>query len=168
MEEMNIRLASIHDIKDILDIYNEGIEDRIATLETATKDLDYMINWFHKHQDRYKVIVAEYNGKVVGWASLNQYNNREVYNGVADLSVYIKRSYRGKGFGGRLLSIIENFAKENEFHKIVLSTFPFNQLGQGLYKKNGFREVGVFWNQGKLDGEFVDVMVMEKLLFLED
>jgi len=41
--------------------------------------------------------------------------------------------------------------------------FPFNNLGQGLYRKNGYREVGVFKNQGKLDGHFVDAMIMEKV-----
>jgi len=124
-----------------------------------------MVEWFNKHMDRYKVIVAEMDRKVVGWASLNQYSSRDAYNGVADLSIYIKRESRGKGIGGKLLSSIERLAKENDFHKIVLFTFPFNSLGQGLYKKQGFRVVGVFQNQGKLDGEFVDVMAMEKLLF---
>lgn len=165
MDEVKIRLATINDIKDVLSIYNEGIEDRIATLETETKDLNYMIDWFNKHLDRYKTIVAELYGEIIGWASLNQYNSRKAYDGVADLSVYIKKAYRGKGIGGKLLSAIEIHASENGFHKIVLSTFPFNELGQGLYKKKGYREVGVFKNQGKLDGEFVDVMVMEKLLF---
>jgi len=165
MNNIVIRMASLSDIEDILLIYNEGIVDRIATLETLIKDKSYMVEWFNKHMDRYKVIVAEMDRKVVGWASLNQYSSRDAYNGVADLSIYIKRESRGKGIGGKLLSSIERLAKENDFHKIVLFTFPFNSLGQGLYKKQGFRVVGVFQNQGKLDGEFVDVMAMEKLLF---
>jgi L-amino acid N-acyltransferase YncA len=164
MSEIVIRTATISDIEDILIIYNEGIVDRIATLETSTKDEQYMFDWFSRHTDRFKVVVADLDGKVVGWASLNQYNSRQAYDGVADLSVYIKREFRGVGIGGKLLSSIEGLAKENDFHKIVLFTFPFNGLGQGLYKKKGFREVGVFHNQGKLDGEFVDVMAMEKIL----
>lgn len=54
--------------------------------------------------------------------------------------------------------------KENEFYKFVLFTFPFNELGQGLYRKSGYPEVGVFQNQGVLDGKYVDVMAMGKLL----
>ncbi|GAM12281.1 arsinothricin resistance N-acetyltransferase ArsN1 family A [Mesobacillus selenatarsenatis] len=165
MNETIIRVAAQEDADDILTIYNEGISDRIATLETTTKNLDYMRDWLNKHTDRYKVIVAELDGKVIGWASLNQYNNRDAYKGVADLSVYIKREYRGKGIGGKLLTFIESMAKENGFHKIVLFTFAFNELGQGLYRKKGYREVGVFQNQGMLDGKFVDVMAMEKLLY---
>lgn len=165
MKEIIIREAAPEDADDILTIYNEGISDRIATLETTTKDQDYMIDWLNKHTGRYKVSVAEFDGKVIGWASLNQYNSREAYKGVADLSVYIKREYRGKGIGGKLITFIESAAKEYGFHKIVLFTFAFNELGQGLYRKKGYREVGVFQNQGMLDGKFVDVMAMEKLLY---
>lgn len=96
-----------------------------------------MEEWFAKHIGRYKLIVAEQDGEIVGWASLNQYNSRNAYKGVADLSVYISRDHRGKGIGGLLLQSIEKHAKENDFNKIVLFTFPFNQIGQGLYRKRG-------------------------------
>jgi L-amino acid N-acyltransferase YncA len=160
----NIRQAVESDIMDILEIYNQGIQDRIATLEEETKDYAYMNDWFEKHQGRYRAVVAENEGNIVGWASLNPYSNRCAYDGVADLSIYISRDYRGIGLGKQLLTEIEFLAAANGFHKIVLFTFPFNMLGQGLYRKMGFREVGVFKNQGVLDGEFVDVMAMEKLL----
>lgn len=161
---MIIREAIEADLDSIKDIYNQGIEDRIATLETETKDQAYMEEWFAKHNGRYKLIVAEQDGEIVGWSSLNQYNSRKAYKGVADLSVYISRDHRGKGIGSLLLQSIEEHAKDNDFNKIVLFTFPFNQIGQGLYRKQGFREVGVFKNQGFMDGEYVDVMAMEKLL----
>ncbi|WP_413310176.1 arsinothricin resistance N-acetyltransferase ArsN1 family A [Bacillus sp. 1P10SD] len=164
MADVVIRVADELDLPSIQFIYNQGIEDRIATLETETKDVSYMKEWFDKHQGRYRVIVAENDEQIVGWASLNQYNNRCAYNGVADLSVYISRENRGKGIGKKLIAELEFLAKENGFHKIVLFTFPFNQLGKGLYTKMGFREVGVFKNQGILDGIFVDVMAMEKIL----
>jgi L-amino acid N-acyltransferase YncA len=163
---MNILIREVHetDLHSILEIYNQGIIDRIATLEEAPKDEAYIKEWFEKHSGRYKAIVAEVEGQIVGWASLNQYNGRSAYNGVADISVYISRDFRGKGIGKILLRELESTAKENGFHKMVLFTFPFNQLGQGLYNKMGLREVGIFQNQGILDGQFVDVMAMEKLL----
>ena len=63
-----------------------------------------MKDWFEKHKGRYKVIVAEGEDQIVGWAALNQYNNRCAYDGVADISVYISRDYRGKGIGKKALS----------------------------------------------------------------
>ncbi|MEH7418156.1 arsinothricin resistance N-acetyltransferase ArsN1 family A [Neobacillus drentensis] len=158
------RVASIDDLEAILNIYNEGIKDRIATLEEDQKDIGYMTEWFKNHNKRFAVMVIEDEDEIVGWASLNPYSNRCAYAGVADLSIYIRRDYRGKGVGSILLREIERVAIKNDFYKIVLFTFPFNKLGQGLYRKNGYREVGVFHKQGKLDGRFVDVMIMEKIL----
>ncbi len=164
--KVNFREANFNDIDSILRIYNQGIEDRIATLEVDTKNKEYMETWFQEHEYRYKVIVAEHNGECIGWASLNKFNKRKVYDSVADLSIYIERDYRGKGVGTLLLKEIEIKAKENDFYKIVLSTFTFNKLGQQLYRKSGYREVGVYKNQGIIDGKYIDIMIMEK--FLED
>lgn len=164
MKTTLIRAAKTGDVERILHIYNQGIEDRIATLEVDQKDIAYMNSWFQQHQDRYAVIVAEYDNEVIGWASLNPYSQRCAYNGVADLSIYIDRTFRGKGVGSMLLQRLEEIAKEKDFYKIVLFTFPFNQNGQGLYHKLGYRDVGVFEKQGILDDKYVDVKIMEKLI----
>lgn len=160
----SIRKASEEDLEIILSIYNQGIADRIATLESEEKDYTYIRKWFDEHQGRYAVLVAALGEHIIGWASLNRYSNRSAYDGVADLSIYIERSFRGKGVGKVLLKNLEEVARSQRFYKILLFTFPFNGLGQGLYKKCGYREVGVFHNQGILDGNFVDVMAMEKIL----
>ncbi|AWM15825.1 arsinothricin resistance N-acetyltransferase ArsN1 [Bacillus spizizenii] len=159
-----IRTAKESDVNRILDIYNQGIADQIATLEVEEKDIDYMANWFSNREGKYKVLVAEIDHCVVGWVSLNPYSHRCAYQGVADLSIYIDRNHRGKGIGKELLSNIEKEAIKSKIHKIVLFTFPFNQLGQGLYASMGYREVGIFKEQGKIDGHYVDVMAMEKIL----
>lgn len=164
IEAISIRKAKKDDVAALLTIYNQGIEDRIATLETELKDLTYMHSWFAAHQGRYVVLVAETKGEVVGWAALNPYSQRAAYRGVAELSIYIARPYRGKGIGSLLLTHLEEAARANQFHKIVLFTFPTNTLGQGLYTKMGYRKVGLFEKQGILDGKFVDVLAMEKIL----
>ncbi|WP_025700084.1 arsinothricin resistance N-acetyltransferase ArsN1 family A [Paenibacillus forsythiae] len=163
MSTLTVRQAVSDDIAHILRIYNQGIEDRIATLETDAKDLNYMEAWFREHQGRYAVLIAEKDGQVIGWASLNPYSHRCAYSGVADLSIYIDRESRGQGVGSSLLQALEDQAKEMDFYKIVLFTFPFNQQGQGLYRKMGYREVGVFEKQGIMDNRPIDVMIMEKL-----
>ncbi|WP_235427110.1 arsinothricin resistance N-acetyltransferase ArsN1 family A [Cohnella kolymensis] len=161
---MNVRRATEADIKAIQEIYNQGIEDRIATLEQDRKTEEYMSNWFNSRQERYAVIAAEEGGEIKGWASINPYSARRAYDGVGDVSVYIHRDFRGRGIGHKLLRYLEDTAKQYNFYKLVLFTFPFNSLGQGLYRKAGYREVGTFVNQGILDGNYVDVMIMEKLL----
>jgi len=162
---LHTRSATPADLEEIRRIYNEGIEDRIATLDQDPKSGADIARWWKEHTERYPVLVAESDGgDIVGWASLNPYSHRCAYRGVGDLSVYVARSARGSGVGSALLIALERKAKQNAFHKIVLFTFPFNAAGQALYRKFGYRDVGVFHEQGKLDGAFVDVMAMEKIL----
>ncbi|MFM9329068.1 arsinothricin resistance N-acetyltransferase ArsN1 family A [Paenibacillus mesotrionivorans] len=161
---MKIRLAKTADSAAMLAIYNMGIEDRIATLESSVKDAVYMNEWMEAHQGRYAVLVAEVEDQIVGWASLNPYSHRCAYSGVADLSVYISRSHRGKGIGTALLKELDEVARSHQFYKIVLFTFPHNEPGQSLYHKAGYRKVGIFEKQGILDGQYIDIMAMEKLL----
>ena len=163
--DYKIREATLHDIPYITKIYNHGIEDRIATLETRLREDAEMVSWFTTRGDRYKVIVIEDEESIVrGWASINVFNSRCCYSGVGDLSIYIERDVRGEGLGRTLLRGLLDVAKEQEFHKLVLSTFEFNEAGKRLYKALGFREVGTYVDQGILDGSFVNITIMEKLI----
>lgn len=161
---IEFRPAVETDIPTITRIYNQGIEDRIATLETETRTEEERVQWLHSHGDRYPVFVADEGGQVVGWASLNVFNPRAAYRHVADFSVYVERAWRGKGIGSLLLSHLVEEARAIGFHKLVLSAFPFNGQGMALYSKMGFRMVGVYKEQGMLDGRWVDTVIMEKLL----
>ena len=164
MKAYGIRVANRDDIERIRSIYNQGIEDRIATLESEIKDSAYMENWFDGHQGRQEVIVAESAGFVIGWAALSPYSHRCADRGVAELSVYVDRAHRGKGAGSALLAGIEEEPAVSRFRKIVLFLYPFNTAAQSLYPNTGYREVGVFKNHGMLDGRLVDLMIMEKEL----
>ena len=159
-----VRAATRADLDRIREIYNEGIEDREASLDVEPKSAAEIESWFGEHGGRYEIVVAEEAGTVLGWASLSRYSHRCAYDGVTDLSVYVARAARGSGIGSDLLRAVEQRARAHAFHKIVLFTLPFNAAGQALYRKLGFREVGVFKEQGVLDGRRVDVMAMEKIL----
>lgn len=161
----NCRIAMIEDIPLITKIYNQGMEDRIATLETSLRTDAEMEGWFLDRTTRHKVVVIEDEYKnIFGWASLNLFNARCCYSEVVDLSIYIERGMRGKGLGKILLNYLIEVAREQNFHKLVLGTFKSNTAGQRLYKSVGFREVGTYLKHGKLDGIWVDVTIMEKLL----
>ena len=159
-----IRLAVPADLSAILAIYNQGIEDRTATLETDLKDRAYIERWFSDRKPRYSVLVADDDGHAVGWAALNPYSHRCAYDAVADLSIFVRRDRRGIGIGARLLQALDSAAKRNNFRKIVLFALADNLAGRRLYEKSGYREVGIFREQGILDGRRIDVVIMEKLL----
>lgn len=161
----NVRIAQQNDIPFITKIYNEGIEDKIATLETRLRTEEEMLDWLKDRSDRHKVLVIEDESNTVhGWASLNVFNSRCCYSGVVDISIYISRIMRGKGLGNQLLRSLIQTAKDEGFHKLVLSTFKTNEAGKKLYKSLGFREVGTYEKQGILDGKWIDITIMELLL----
>lgn len=161
---MTIRDATRDDAPAIAAIYNQGIADRLATLETEERTPEERRAWLDARGARHPVIVAESDGRVVGFGSLNVFNARAAYNHVADFSLYVERSWRNKGVGGRLLQALTDRARRLGYHKMVLSAFPFNPAGLALYHKSGFRVVGVYKEQGFLDGRWVDTIIMEKLL----
>ena len=168
MADYRVRLAIEADAATICRIYNQGIEDRLATLETELRTPDERRQWLRARSPRHPVIVAERAEPApappIAWGSLNVFNPREAYRFVADISVYVERPWRGKGVGRVVLGRLVELGREHGFHKLVLSAFPFNPGGMALYEKLGFRTVGVYREQGALDGKWVDTIVMEKLL----
>jgi L-amino acid N-acyltransferase YncA len=164
MTTANVRAARLEDLDTIRAIYNDGVHDRIATLESGPKSHEEMLEWWEAHDDRYAILVATENDAVVGWASLNRFSHRCAHAAIADLSIYIARARRGCGIGSRLLPALAERATANGFHKIVLHALNDNEAGKRLYRKTGFREVGVFREHGTIDGKYVDVVAMERLL----
>jgi phosphinothricin acetyltransferase len=161
---VTVRPASLDDAEAITTIYNQGIVDRVATLETALRTPAERREWLGQRGPRYPVIVAEVNGAIVGWASLNQFNPRQAYDHVVDFSIYIEREWRGKGIGGTLLDRLVVLARSRGYHKMVLVALPHNEAGLALYARAGFTRVGIYREQGQLDGRWVDVLIMEKIL----
>jgi L-amino acid N-acyltransferase YncA len=164
MSEITVRAATPSDAEPIATIYNQGIEDRIATLETELRTPGERREWMAARGRRHPVIVAEADGRVVGWGSLNSYNPRAAYQYVADFSVYVERKWRGQGVGRRLLQRLIELARDLGYHKMMLSAFPLNETGMALYERMGFTTVGICHEMGLLDGNWVDTIIMEKLL----
>jgi phosphinothricin acetyltransferase len=162
--EIHIRPATPTDAPAITRIYNQGIRDRLATLETEERTPEERRAWLESRDERHPVLVAEHEGVIAGWGSLNVFNPRPAYAHVADFSIYVGREARGAGVGKALLATLIDRARELGYHKLVLAAFPHNQAGMRLYSHFGFREVGVYREQGLLDGARVDVVIMERLL----
>jgi L-amino acid N-acyltransferase YncA len=163
-DTLTLRSAVAGDADAICCIYNQGIEDRQATLETTLRTPDERRAWLEGRGSRHPVLVAERGGAVVGWASLNAFNPRACYDHVGDFSLYVERGARGGGIGRRLLEALIGEARALGYHKLVLAAFPHNEAGCALYARCGFSTVGIYREQGMLDGNWVDVILMERLL----
>ena len=159
-----IRSATEGDVDAIRAIHNQGIADRVATLDMRLKTPADTRAWLTDHGPRHPIIVAELDGVVVGWASLNRFNPRPSYDFVADFSVYVDRARRGHGIGRQLLERLVDLAGALGYHKMVLAALALNSAGLALYTRVGFSRVGVYHEQGQLDGRWVDVVIMERIL----
>lgn len=158
-----IRHAEHHDAAAIADIYNQGIAERGATFETqprGVQEIDARLN----DQRRFPMLVAEQDGSVIGWAGLSSYRPRECYAGIGEFSIYLDRTARGRGVGRRLLEMLVEAARERGYWKLVSRIFPANTASRALCRACGFREVGVYEKHGCLDGQWMDVVIVERLI----
>jgi L-amino acid N-acyltransferase YncA len=157
-----VRLATTADVPAITRIYNQGIEEQ-CTLETELRTYEERHQWLTTRNNRHPVTVAVRQGEVIGWAAINPFSVRQAYRSVGDLSVYVGRAVRRTGAGLRLMQDLLERAKGLEYHKLVLTTFPHLPAVK-LYEKLGFRHVGDYKEQGRLDTTWVDTRIMEYIL----
>jgi L-amino acid N-acyltransferase YncA len=155
------RSATPDDADAIARIYNEGIEDRVATFETRRRSDDDVRAWF---DGVHPVVVVEDGDGVVAFAATFTYRPRECYAGIAEASVYVARAYRRRGAGRIALAALIQAAREAGFWKLLSRIFPENIASRGLVRELGFREVGVYQKHGQLDGQWRDVVIVERLI----
>jgi L-amino acid N-acyltransferase YncA len=158
-----IRAAEPADAEAIAAIYNQGIAERQATFQTRPHDPGEVE--LKTEQRGGQLIVAESDGEVVGWAGWVGYDDpAEHYAGIAECAVYVDRGARGQGIGAALLEGLAGEASKVGVHKLVAKIFTTNEASVALFRHGGFREVGTHLRHGRLDGEWKDVLVMERTL----
>lgn len=158
---MKTQMATPEDAVAIAHIYNQGIEDRLATFETRLRSPEDVNAWF---DGIHPVVVVEDGGKIIAFASTSSYRPRECYAGIAEFSVYVSREARGRGVGHLAMKALISAAEEAGFYKLVCRVFIENTTSRALLKSVGFREVGLYEKHGKLDGIWRDVVIMEVLI----
>jgi phosphinothricin acetyltransferase len=161
---VNVRLATVADAEAIARIHTEGIADRVATFETDARTAGQVASALADKGNRYPTVVVERDGQVVAWAGAGPYRNRPAYAGVAEHSVYVARAARGSGAGRAALDGLCRAYAERGFWKLVSRIFPENVASLALHERCGFRVVGVYRRHGKLDGQWRDCVIVERLL----
>jgi L-amino acid N-acyltransferase YncA len=161
IEQMTARAAVPSDAAAIARIYNQGIEDGIATFETRLRTPDDILAWL---DSRFPVIVLEEAGAIVAFASTSEYRARQCYAGVGEFSVYVAREHRGRGAGRLAMDALISAARDAGFWKLVSRVFVENAASRALLRAVGFREVGTYYRHGQLAGVWKDVVIVERLL----
>jgi L-amino acid N-acyltransferase YncA len=101
---------------------------------------------------------------IVGWASLSEHSSRACYSGIAECSAYVAEGQQGKGVGSRLIGALIDTARTLGYWKLVSRAFLFNAASRAACKRAGFREVGVYERHATLDDQWLDVVIVERLL----
>ena len=159
---LRIRRARPEDAPDIAAIHNQGIEERSATFETEPRSPEQVTARIA--QPGQPVMVAERDGRVVGWASVSRENHRCAQEGVGEYTIYVHRDARGAGIGVPLLERVAAEAAAVGYWKLIGRIFVTNKSSLALARRCGFYDVGLHRRHGRIGGEWMDVLVVERLL----
>lgn len=157
-----IRPATVADAADIACIYNQGIEERAWTFETESRDPDQFAPRLADPESP-PLLVAEEDGRVVGWTGLSAYSERQCYAGIGEASMYIALEARGRRIGVRLAEELIREAERRGYWKIVGLLLADNARSIGVAEAAGARVVGTFRLHARLQGEWRDVVAIEVL-----
>lgn len=158
MSECILDDMNYEDWEQVRLIYLEGIATGHATFE---EDAPTWAKWNAGHLSECR-IVARSGDTVRGWAALSRVSNRKVYEGVAEISIYVGGNSRGEGLGRRLLTALVAAAEKHGLWTLQAGIFPENKASIDLHRSCGFREVGKRERIGKMNGVWRDTVLFER------
>jgi L-amino acid N-acyltransferase YncA len=155
---MNLIEISEENYPEVARIYGEGLQTGTATFETTIPSWE---KWDAGHLSFGRILAVE-KDHYLGWASLSPVSSRCVYGGVAEVSVYVSDSTRGKGVGEFLLKNLIEISEANNIWTLQSGIFRDNVASHKLHIKCGFREVGYKEKVGQLHGVWKDNVLLER------
>jgi L-amino acid N-acyltransferase YncA len=155
---ITIRVFSMIDWPAVSEIYRQGLLTSNATFETEVPECDTWIKKFHSHL----FWVAEDHGRIVGWSGLQPFSARKVYDGVAEVTIYIEGAVSGKGIGTVLLKHLISESEKAGIWTLYASIFPENVASIRLHVRQGFRENGYREKIAQLDGQWRNTILFER------
>jgi phosphinothricin acetyltransferase len=159
---MLVRPAEPRDTEAVAAIYNHGIAERQATFETRARRAHDVAGWLE--EGRPFLVAQDEDGTVLGFARVSPYSVRKAYAGVGEHGVYVAPGARGRGVGRALMEALAEAAEAAGYHKLTSRVFTTNAASLALHRSAGFTEVGIQRRHGRLDGEWKDTVLVERLL----
>jgi L-amino acid N-acyltransferase YncA len=158
---LTIRQAMRDDLAQITEIYNDAIQKTTATFDTEPKTIEEQETWLSIHDARHPVLVAEQDSLILAWASLSQWSDRCAYSDTAEISLYVREEYRGKGIGKQLMKAIIQEGQRAGLHTVIARIAGSNKISVDLCKSFGFQYIGTMREVGKKFGNLLDVHLMQ-------
>lgn len=156
---VTIRQFNQNDFEAVQVIYQQGIDTQDATFQQSQKTWS---QWQHSMIEQTTLVLVDQQQAILGWAGLSAISSRPVYQGVAEVSIYMASQAAGKGYGSQLFQALVDISEELGFWTLQSAIFPENKGSIALHKKQGFRLVGERKGLGKMNGVWRDVLLFEK------
>ena len=161
---MKVRLATLDDAEAIRAIYNPEVLESTVTFDLVPRTLEDQQQWLDEHSGAHPALVAVDGESVVGFGSLSEYKSRPAYRTSVEDSVYVHRSHQGKGVGRLLLESLLELATDHGFHAVFARIVGGHEASIGLHQACGFELIGTEKEVGRKFGQWLDVVIMQKLL----
>jgi len=161
-DSIDVRPAEPRDAEAVAAIYNHGIAERQATFETRPRRANEILGWLE--EGRPFIVAAGEEGTILGFARVSAYSTRRAYAGVGEHAVYVAPAARGRGVGGKLLEALAHASENAGYYKLTSRVFTTNEASLKLHRAAGFTEVGIQKHHGRLDNEWKDTVLVERLL----
>ena len=164
MEHVDIRVAAEADLPFINSIYNHYVLHSTCTYQEEPETSEARERWFTHHDETHPILVAERDGRVVGWGSLSAYHARSAYRRTVEDSVYVHHDFHKRGVGSALLA--ELIARARSLgHRAIIAGIDSEQTASvALHRKFAFQGVGRLRQVGFKFDRWLDVIYMELLL----
>ncbi len=161
---MRVRLATMDDAEAIRAIYNPEVLESTVTFDLVPRTLVDQQQWLDEHSGAHPAVVAEVDGVIAGYGSLSEYKPRPAYRTSVEDSVYVHRDYQGEGVGRLLLSSLVGLAVDHGFHAVFGRIVGGHEASISLHAGCGFDTIGTEREVGRKFGQWLDVVIMQKLL----
>lgn len=150
---------------EVAEIYNSYILQNGYTMDCELKMGDNIAAWVQQFNDREVLYIAKVEEKIVGWAIIKRYSDREGYRTTAETAVYLKEDATGKGYGTTIKKFLIEKCKELEYRHLVAKIWAANKASLEYNRKLGYEIVGTQKNIGFKNGEWIDVTIMQYLIY---
>lgn len=161
---IHIRSVKIEDAADLVAIYTPYVETTAITFETEVPTVADFASRIKKTLEKFPYLVAEEEGRVVGYAYASTYYARAAYDWTVELSVYVSREVRGKGVGSLLYAALEEELTARGFKNFLACIALPNPSSLALHEKRGYEQVAHFKKVGYKFGTWHDIVWLQKSL----
>lgn len=166
MDGICLRMAEPADAAELREIYAPYVEGTVISFELETPSVPEFESRVRKVLARFPYLAAQAGGRIVGYAYAHEHMERAAYQWNAGLSVYLRAGHTGRGLGTRLYQALMDILTLQNIHNVYGGLTRPNPASEGLHRRLGFTELGVYRRTGYKFGQWHDVVWYEKALRL--